>query len=66
MVQDAWKNFEVSGKVLDYLAYRHNAGEAAKRGWKESAAFLEEERNGNGRERGSDRDGVKCHADWRV
>lgn len=66
MVQDAWKNFELSGKVSDYLNYRQSAGEAAKRGPEERAAFLERGRNGYGTERGSDRDGAECHADWRV
>ena len=26
MIQDAWKNFELSGKVSDYLNYRQSTG----------------------------------------
>lgn len=62
---DAWKNFELTGKVADYLAYRQSreAGEPAAAG---SAVFLEKGTGSYGVKRDSDGDGVRSHADWRV
>ena len=31
MIQDAWKNFELSGKVSDYLNYRQSTGLSSDR-----------------------------------
>ena len=63
MAMDAWKNFELSGKISDYLTYRQSTAEKAA---KEAAEQLERGTGSYGTERDSDRDGVKCHADWRV
>ena len=65
MAVDTWKNFELSGKVTDYLAYRRSreSKEQAKAG---SAAFYEKGMGSYGSRHSSDGDGVKCHADWRV
>lgn len=70
MVEDTWKNFEVSGKISDYLMYRKNtvgAGEescAASIKLTENSAVSERGMGSYGTERGSDRNGAKCNADW--
>ncbi len=63
MKTDAWKNFEASGKVLDYLAYRKGAKQDAK-GAADCGAFLEKGMGGYGTEHSSDGNGVARHADW--
>ena len=65
MVQDAWKNFEASGKISDYLTYRQSAkAEGGGRG----AAKLGSERGigSYGTEHSSDGNGVKRHAYWGI
>lgn len=64
MAVDTWKNFEQSGRVSDYLAYRQSRKEEPDESGK--AAFYEKGMGSYGSRRGSDGDGVKCHADWRV
>ena len=65
MAVDAWKNFELTGKVTDYLAYRQSmeTGETVDAG---SAVFLEKGMGSYEVRRDSDGDGVRSHADWRV
>ncbi len=65
MAVDAWKNFELTGKVTDYLAYRQSmeTGEPVGAG---NAVFLEKGMGSYGVRRDSDGDGVRSHADWRV
>ncbi len=61
MAADTWKNFEQSGRVADYLAYRRStehespvqAGEAV---------FLEKGMGSYGSKHHPDGDGIKCHA----
>lgn len=67
MIQDAWKNFELSGKVSDYLNYRQSTGTDGV-GKKAEAGSVTAERgiSGYGTEHSSDRHGVKCNADGRV
>ncbi len=69
MAVDAWKNFEMSGKVSDYLAYRQDA--KAKSTQNGGGAYRMDETAGFGRgmgsygtERSSIRDGAACDADW--
>lgn len=65
MAVDAWKNFELSGKVTDYLAYRKST-EQKKPAFGERAAYVEKGMGSYETERDPDGDGVKCHADWGV
>ncbi len=58
MVQDAWKNFEASGKISDYLTYRQSA-KAVQAG---EAVFLEKGMGSYGSKHHPDGDGTKCHA----
>lgn len=60
-MDEAWKRFEVSGKVADYLEFKRAGGEA-------EMSFLPERREerADGAEYRSDRDGLKCNADWRL
>lgn len=66
MVVDAWKNFEMSGKVSDYLAYRQDVRQGGRPPEEAGALLQERGRNRYGAERGSDGNGVKRHADWRL
>ena len=61
MAVDAWKNFELTGKVTDYLAYRQSmeTGEPVDAG---SAVFLEKGMGSYGSKHHPDGDGTKCHA----
>ena len=65
MAVDAWKNFEATGKVADYLAYRKSK-EAREPAAADDAVFLEKGMDIYGVRRDSDGDGVRSHADWRV
>lgn len=60
-MDEAWMEFFVSGKVTDYLRYK-NAESERMQG---TARYPQEERP-DGTEYRSDRDGLKCNADWRV
>lgn len=51
-MDEAWKVFEASGKVTDYLEF--------------CTARKEQEERPDGTEYCSDRDGLKCNADWRL
>lgn len=72
MADDAWKNFELSGKISDYLDYRQLA--VTNTHWQESEqmtvlgspGFPGKGMGSYGTERGSDRDDLKCNADWRL
>lgn len=66
MVVDAWKNFELSGKVLDYLAYRKGAGQDALPAGGSESLLPERGMDRYGTERGSDGNGDQCHANWRL
>lgn len=65
MIEDAWKNFELSGKISDYLTYRQGT-ERTGCGQGGEAAHMERGIGSYGAERNSDGYGVKCHADGRV
>lgn len=59
-MDEAWEEFTVSGKIDDYLKYRSmgtTSGEGRSR---------EREERPDGTEYSSDRDGLKCYADWRL
>lgn len=64
MIEDAWKNFELSGKISDYLTYRQHVGEETNK--TDNSTFFERGMGSYGTERGSDGNGVKCNADWRI
>ncbi len=66
MIQDAWKNFEMSGKISDYLIYREASMKNEVRNPGAAAVFSERGRNGYEGESGSDGDGAACHADGRI
>lgn len=69
MVEDAWKNFELSGKISDYLTYRQSmqAKDAGRQTMEETArASQKKGKDGYGRAGSFNGDGVKCHADWRI
>ena len=72
MMEDAWKNFELSGKIEDYLNYRQEAlGSIQKQDMTqahhlENSVFSDRGMGSYGTEHSSDRNGVKCNADWRV
>ena len=51
-MDEAWKVFEASGKVTDYLEF--------------CTARKEQEERPDGTEYRSDRDGLKGNADWRL
>lgn len=59
-MDEAWKEFFVSGKVTDYLRYKDAESERM------SGVFHSREERPDGTEYRSDRDGLKCNADWRV
>ena len=60
-MDEAWRRFEISGKVTDYLKCKHiHAGETNK-----DTADSRKERP-DGAEYRSDRNGLKCNADWRI
>lgn len=66
MVKDAWKNFELSGKVTDYLEYRQGEGQPA---WHQAISRASRSERGMdryGTEHSSDGNGNQCHADWRL
>ena len=65
MAEDAWKNFELSGKVSDYLTYRQSTGVA--QGSQEGKPAGRERGMGSyGAERDSIGHGVECDADGRI
>ena len=66
MAKDAWKNFEASGKISDYLAYRQIPNQEGKQEQTGAKAAAERGLGRYGTEHSSDGNGFKCHADWRV
>lgn len=69
MIEDTWKNFELSGKVSDYLFYRQNIGvkSQAKVGeCGDKMKFSERGMESYGTEHRSDGNGFKCNANGRV
>lgn len=65
MIRDAWKNFEASGKITDYLAYRRELEEPE--GGQGISAWVSGRRTDkHGTEYQSDGDDFKCNADWRI
>ena len=64
-MEDAWKNFETSGKITGYLTYRDTVRqwETQRPAGKEGA---EKRKDQYGTEYRFDGDGFKCNADWRV
>lgn len=59
-MDEAWKEFLVSGKVTDYLRYKGAESERMK------DAFYPQEERPDGTEYRSDRDGLTGNADWRI
>ena len=56
-MEKTWEDFWSSGKIKDYLSYRNGfTGEAG----------LQKEQEKDGTGSGAYRDGIKCHADWRL
>ena len=67
MIQDTWKNFELSGKISDYLTYRQCVGTKDVENEENVRSGMTERGIGSyGTEHSSDGHGVKCNADWRV
>lgn len=66
MIQDTWKNFELSGKVSDYLTYRQSTGTKDVKNEEVRSGMTERGIGRYGTEHSSDGHGVKCNADWRV
>ncbi len=66
MAKGTWKDFESSGKVSDYLAYRQCSSIQEGGGVRHmpDAGLLGRGTGAYGTERGSDRDGFKRNADW--
>ncbi len=67
MIEDAWRNFELSGKISDYLNYKQSI--SADNSYKEQSQISSQENRGMGSygtERSSDRNDSKCHANWRI
>ena len=74
-MDEAWSRFEVSGKVTDYLKCKNVDLEITQRavtgsnmvisGGKSVINELQKE-TPDGTEYCSDRNGLKCNADWRV
>lgn len=60
-MDEAWMEFLGSGKVTDYLRYKNAESERMQ-----NAAFYPQEERPDGTEYRSDRDGLKCNADWRI
>ena len=56
-VEETWKNFWQSGKVTDYLSYKDSYKEQ-KKDTKERLTDVADSR--------VDRNGFKCHANWRL
>ena len=59
-MDEAWSNFMITGRVTDYLKYKEShegSFDTTGRGWENSP---------DGTEYRSDRDGLKCDADWRL
>ena len=64
MTVDAWKNFEISGRVTDYLAYKKSTESKGPEA-PGQAGYSEKGMGSYGDRHNPDGDGVKCHADWR-
>lgn len=54
-MDEAWRDFLVSGRVTDYLKCKEKEDRGESR-WERS----------DGAECSGDRNGLKCNADWRV
>lgn len=65
MAADAWKNFEQSGRVADYLEYRKNT-EHERPAETGEAVFLEKGMGSYGNRHHPDGDGITCHAGWGI
>ena len=66
MVMDAWKNFETSGKITDYLNYKQSVQNEERMTHSKSEGMAKAESRGigsYGTEHSSDRDDFKCNAD---
>lgn len=62
-MDEAWETFQVSGKITDYLKFKNvECGELKAGG----SMFSKQEERADGTEYYSDRDGLKCNADWRL
>ena len=66
MIQDAWKNFEMSGKVTDYLAYRQGGKSREDAGLYKAALCLEKGMSGYGTEYSTDGNSFKNNSSGRV
>lgn len=64
MMEDAWKNFEVSGKITDYLNYCNVKQQTA--GKNSGEKFSEKGMSSYGTKCCSDRNDFKCDAGWRI
>lgn len=77
-MDEAWSRFEVSGKITDYLKCKNVESEITQRSMTGSnmeitggmAAMDSDNRlqkaGPDGTEYRSDRNGLKCNADWRI
>ena len=59
-MEKTWEDFWSSGKISDYLSYRNGVVDGAGMQMEQK----EQEKDGTGS--GAYRDGIKCHADWRL
>ncbi len=63
-MDEAWKEFMLTGKVTDYLRYKYAQDLQAQAGVQGEAGCRKERPDGT--EYHSDRDGLNGHADWRI
>lgn len=61
-MDEAWMRFEVSGRVTDYLHFKYAESEEMQL----IAGGAPQEERPDGTEYRSDRDGLKCNANWRL
>lgn len=61
-MDEAWKDFVVSGKVSDYLRSKNVEAD----GMQDTAMEIPREERPDGAEYHRDRNGLKCNADWRI
>lgn len=65
MMEDAWKNFETTGRIADYLTYRNSLkepGNVQDTGEGTAEKGMEQ----YGAKHRFDGNGFKCNADWRI
>ena len=62
-MEEAWRKFEATGRVTDYLKFKGIEAESMPERYGSCMALGKEQ---DGTEYRSDRNGLKCDADWRL